>query len=325
MGNDGLLIINKPTGCTSYSLVATVKRCTGVRRVGHGGTLDPQAAGVILLCLGQATRMAEYLADSSKGYRGDIELGVETDTYDSEGQVVARHDPSGLTREAVEAALARFVGVIYQRPPAYSALKQQGRRLYELARAGVAVTPEPRRTEVFRLDLLAWNSPVATVETECGRGTYIRSLAHDLGQALGCGAYLKSLVRLRVGNFRLEQAVAWDQFQAACAAGTWRDHLLCLDTAIRDWPALIVDRAAESALRQGKALALEGHVLRGYRCAGKPIARLGRVRVYSSAGRLIAVAASGPDGRCRPLKVFSTELEPSLEALEGDQQPELPA
>ncbi len=323
-GSDGVINLHKPLDCTSFSLVAAVKRCTGVRRVGHGGTLDPKATGVLILCLGQATRMAEYLADSPKSYRAEIELGVETDTYDSEGQVVARGDPSGVTRPILETALARFRGVIYQRPPIYSALKYQGRRLYEMARAGVAVAPEPRRTEVFRLDVIGWEPPVVTVEVECARGTYIRSLAYDLGQALGCGAYLKALLRQRVGPFRVEDAVLWDTFQAACSDGTWRSFLLPLDLVLKEWPALVVDREAEGALRQGKGLALEGHVLRGYGCAGLPLAGLGRSRAYAVDGRLTALVAPGPDRRWHPLKVLSPALAPSLEAMEGERLPERP-
>jgi tRNA pseudouridine55 synthase len=326
VGDDGLLNINKPPDCTSYSLVAAVKRGTGVRRVGHGGTLDPQATGVILLCLGQGTRMAEYLADSTKGYRAEIELGVETDTYDGEGQVVARQDPAGVSRADVEAALGQFRGVVFQRPPIYSALKRQGQRLYDLARSGVAVAaPEPRRTEVLRLELIGFELPVVTVETECSRGFYIRSLAHDLGQALGCGAYLKSLVRLRVGQFRLEDAIPLAAFQAACAAGTWRQFLQPLDVAVKGWPALVLDRAAESALRQGKATALEGHILRAYGCGGLPLFKLGRCRAYGAGGNLVALIGPTPDRRWRPLKVFPSDIVPSLEALEGDRPPERPS
>jgi len=324
LGVDGLLNVDKPPDCTSYSLVAAIKRLTRVKRVGHGGTLDPKATGVLLLCLGQATRMAEYLADSTKSYRGDVELGVETDTYDSEGEIVARHDPSGVTRALFEATLAQFRGVLHQRPPAYSALKVQGRRMYDLARAGVAVAPEPRRTEVFRLELLRWDPPVATLEVDCSRGTYVRSLAHDIGQALGCGAYLKNLARLRVGPFALEDAVPWETLAARCQAGTWQELLIPMDFAVKEWAAVVVDRQAESAVRQGRAVMLESHVLRAYGLGGRPLAKLGRSRCYSVEGRLVALIAQGADRRWRPLKVLSPELAPSLDLLEGERAPERP-
>jgi tRNA pseudouridine55 synthase len=193
---DGILNIHKPTGKTSYDMVAMVKRLSGERRVGHAGTLDPAASGVLPICLGRGTRVIEFLAEASKTYHARIELGVETDTYDASGRIVQRKDGSAIGLKEIEVALLPFRGLIEQTPPRYSAIKHQGRRLYELARAGIEVEPRSRPAMVYRLEILGWAPPTVTVEVECGKGTYLRSLAHDLGQSLGCGATLQELVRL---------------------------------------------------------------------------------------------------------------------------------
>ena len=179
---------------TSFEVVAFVRRLSGERRVGHGGTLDPKATGVLPVGLGRGTRVAEFLAQENKVYRAQVELGTATDSYDVSGKVTWRGDVSAVTRELVEAALDSFRGLIEQTPPMYSALKYQGQPLYRLARAGIEVPRLPRKVNIFRLELLDFELPLLTLEVACSKGTYIRSLAHDLGQALGCGAHLKSLV-----------------------------------------------------------------------------------------------------------------------------------
>ena len=184
---DGILNINKPCGKTSFSMVAMVKRLTGERRVGHAGTLDPIATGVLPICLGQGTRVIEFLVDATKTYRAEIELGVTTDTYDADGRIIQRGDPSGISQDHLEAALASFCGLIRQTPPMYSAVKYQGKPLYKLARAGITVERRSRLAKIHRLELVDWQPPVATIEVVCGKGTYIRSLAYDLGQAWVAG------------------------------------------------------------------------------------------------------------------------------------------
>ena len=173
---DGVMVIDKPEGMTSMDVVRRIKRASRVKKVGHGGTLDPFATGVIVVCMGQATRMMEYLVDGAKTYRGVVELGIETDTYDVQGEVTRRTDASGVTVGDVEAALEEFRGVILQVPPMYSALKRQGKRLYDLARAGVEVEREPRRVEVTDVAVVDWSPPLVEVSVECGRGFYMRSL-----------------------------------------------------------------------------------------------------------------------------------------------------
>ena len=195
----GIISISKPLEWTSMEVVRRVKRLTRQKRVGHAGTLDPQATGVLPICFGQATRIMEYLVDSLKVYKAVIRLGVSTDTYDSQGQITATNDPSHVTYEDIEREMEAFRGVFLQVPPMYSALKRDGERLYNLARAGKEVEREPREVEIYKSAITDWRPPDVEVEIECGRGMYVRSLAHDLGAALGCGAHLKELVRLRTG------------------------------------------------------------------------------------------------------------------------------
>ncbi|MBI2856891.1 MAG: tRNA pseudouridine(55) synthase TruB, partial [Chloroflexi bacterium] len=216
---DGILNINKPRGMTSFDVVARVRRLTGVSRAGHAGTLDPDATGVLLVCLGKATRLAGFLSGETKTYRATVHLGVATDTYDASGRVTASCDASSVSLASVREVLTRFRGRIMQAPPAYSALKVGGRRLYQLARSGVHVTPTPRPVDVFRLELTRWAPPELDLEIDCGKGTYIRSLAHDLGSALGCGAHLCALERTRSGPFSLADSVTLGELEEACRGG----------------------------------------------------------------------------------------------------------
>ena len=221
---NGFLVLDKPVGVTSMDVVRRVKLLTGMRkRVGHGGTLDPLASGILPICFGQATRLMEHLINETKGYRMEVRLGISTNTYDAEGEVVEENDPSLVTREQVEEALGSFRGTIQQKPPMHSALKRGGKRLYELARQGVTMELEPRQVEVYSLDLLNFKPPFVTIESQCGRGVYMRSLAHDLGQFLGCGAHTSSLVRLRTGSFNIDDAVTLDEFIQAVEEGRWGD------------------------------------------------------------------------------------------------------
>lgn len=293
----GFLNVHKPEGLTSHDVVARVRRHTRVRRVGHTGTLDPFATGVLVLCLGKATRLSEFLLGSPKEYRAVVELGRTTDTYDRTGQVTAEHDPSGVRREDVEAALAQFRGRIVQVPPPFSALKKGGVPLYRLARAGKKVQPDPREVEISRLELVAWEPPRLALEVTCSAGTYIRSLAHDLGQALGCGAHLAELVRLRTGRFRLEDAVPLEAILEAEPA-VWQGWLYPLEAAVEHLPR--VD------LRAGEAQRLaHGQPIR----AGKDVpARPGDLaRAHGPGGELVALVRLDPATRSwRPYKVLAS-------------------
>lgn len=294
---DGILNLNKPRGPTSHDIIDRVRRLTGIRRVGHAGTLDPMATGVLLVCIGKATRVSEYLVAGQKVYRARVRLGIATDTYDAEGQVVASTDPVDTNRAEVEMALAPFRGTIEQVPPMYSALKHKGQPLHKLARQGVEVKREPRRVEIARLELTEWAPPECTLEVTCSPGTYVRALAHDLGQALGCGAHLTSLARLASGGFRLKDAVTLDAFAQASAQGHWSDLLHPIDAALAHFPALHLD--AEGARRL---------------CAGQAVTPPqppplggggGLARAYGLDGAFLALAIYDPVTKAwRPHKVF---------------------
>jgi tRNA pseudouridine55 synthase len=288
----GLLNVNKPAGPTSHDIVARVRRGTGIKKIGHAGTLDPMATGVLILCVGAATRLSEYVMASRKVYRARVHFGVETDTYDAEGAVVAEQPADHLTREAVEAALDPFRGEIEQVPPMYSAIQQGGRRLYDLARAGQDVPREARAVTIFRLDLLAWEPPVATLEVACSPGTYIRSLAHDLGEALGTGAHLAALERAASGRFTVEDAVKWDALEAAMADGTWRRWLLPADLAVADLPRVTLDAEQAAAIRHGQWIP-----------AVDPPGDDGLARAYDEAGAFVAVVER-KGAHWKPHKVF---------------------
>ncbi|MFC1911731.1 tRNA pseudouridine(55) synthase TruB, partial [Chloroflexota bacterium] len=236
-----------------------VKRLSKERRVGHAGTLDPMATGVLPVCLGQGTRVVEFLADAAKVYQAQIELGVVTDTYDASGKVIQQNDPSGISRKQLASALASFRGIIQQTPPMYSALKHKGRRLYELARAGIEVERKSRPVKIYNLDIVAWQPPVVTIKVECGKGTYIRSLAHDLGQSLGCGANLKSLIRLSYGPFAVEDAVSLPQLESAFRYGYWQHFVHPLDTVLLCWKAVVINDATEEMIRKGAPVTLESN------------------------------------------------------------------
>jgi tRNA pseudouridine55 synthase len=285
----GLLNIDKPQGPTSHDLVAAVRRGTGVKKVGHAGTLDPMATGVLVLCLGPATRLSEYVMGHAKTYVARLRFGAVTTTYDAEGAIVAE-DPRPVSREAVEAVLDAFRGPILQVPPMVSALKQDGRKLYELARAGIEVERAPRPVTIDRLDLTAWEPPFATLRVDCSPGTYIRSLAHDLGQAVGVGAHLVALQRAASGAFRVEEAVAWEAFAEAMRAATWRAHLLPPDLALAGVPAVALTAQALDDVLHGRAIPAEG-------------GESELARAYDLDGRFVAVLTR-QDERWQPLKVF---------------------
>ncbi|HEY51097.1 MAG TPA: tRNA pseudouridine(55) synthase TruB [Dehalococcoidia bacterium] len=291
---DGILNINKPEGITSYRVVSLVKRLSGERRVGHAGTLDPMATGVLPVCLDQATRIVEFLAGAAKTYRAGIELGVTTDTYDASGKVVHRENPAGIGREQVETALASFRGVIQQTPPMYSAIKHQGKKLYQLARAGITIERKSRPTTIHRLDMVDFQMPNVTVEVECGKGTYIRSLAHDLGQILGCGASLKSLVRQHYGPFDIEDAVRLPQLEDAFRHGCWEHFVHPMDLVLSTWPATVVDEATAQSIRNGAPVALPLESSGGGRC-----------RAYTADGHFLGILRFEPENeRWHPEKVF---------------------
>ncbi len=284
-------------------VVRRVKRITDQRqKVGHGGTMDPLARGVLPICFGQATRLMDYVVEGTKRYLMEIKLGVATTSYDAEGQVTQTSDVSGLTQEQVEASLPFFTGVIQQTPPMYSAIKVEGQRLYKLARAGIEVDRKARTVEVYNIRLLDFSSPTLRLDVESGRGVYMRSLAHDLGQALGCGGYVTDLVRLQCGEFRVEEAIKLEQLEQANEADPdgWQQFLHPIDWVLRGMKSICVGRQAEKYLRNGQSVNL-----------GQPAGEVGymeRFRAYTTDGRFLAVLRfDRPANTWRPAKVFHTD------------------
>jgi tRNA pseudouridine55 synthase len=248
---DGLLNIDKPGGCTSHDVVAHLRRLLQISRVGHAGTLDPQATGVLLIGLGQGTKLVQFLHEWPKSYRATLKLGKRTDTYDAAGTVVEVRPVGNLDADRVEATLLHFRGSITQTPPMYSALKRRGQRLYELARQGLDVAREPRRVQISRLALLDLTADMMRLEVECSSGTYIRVLADDIGTHLGCGAHLTALVRTAVGPFALEDALSPASIEAAVRQNDWQRHIISLSAAVATFPAVVVIPAAGRSLTNG--------------------------------------------------------------------------
>jgi tRNA pseudouridine55 synthase len=246
---EGLLNVDKPSGITSHDVVQRVRRAAGLRRVGHAGTLDPLATGVLLLLLGRAARLAEYLVGQPKTYVTEVRLGQSTTTYDAEGAIVAER-PLQVDAASIAQALEAFRGDIQQRAPIYSAIKKDGQPLYKLARRGEDVEPPLRTVTIYALDLLDWSPPYARLRVVCSAGTYIRSLAHDVGETLGCGGHVAALRRTAVGAFGVETAVALD----ALTPESWPEYLLPPETAVQHLPRLDLDDDAARQLHYGRRL-----------------------------------------------------------------------
>lgn len=300
---NGILNINKTTGMTSHDVVAKIRRLLKEKRVGHAGTLDPAASGVLPICVGQATRVAEYLSDSGKAYLATILFGTVTDTYDAEGTVLRTSSTDALTLQSVEEALQHFLGPQMQVPPRHSAIKLQGQPAYKRTRSGEDITLPPRPIVIYSLQVSGWNPPFVTLAIECSKGTYIRSLAYDLGEYLGCGASLHSLVRTRSGPFLLSESITLDQLAEALTVQTPQGNdglsqfLYPADKALEHYPALRVDAATVDRVLHGNAFNYP---------YGMDMTQAGNVaRVYSDAGHFIAIAGWDAEQEVwRPKKVF---------------------
>lgn len=293
----GLLLLDKPAGCTSFEVVRRVRRRLQVRKVGHLGTLDPFATGLLPLALGEATKLTPFLLAADKTYLAVVRLGEETDTQDCTGKVVARSEKLPEPPEIYRAA-ARFVGEIEQRPPLYSAVHYRGERLYRLARRGEAVEPEPRRVRIHRLEIKEVALPEVVMEVTCSKGTYIRTLAADLGQALGCGGHLKALRRLAVGPFRVEEALPLHRLENLDREAI-TSRLIPLARCLPWFKPVSISASEARRLSQGRAVPVPADGLD----EGE------QVRVLAG-GRLVAVAAVKQEvGRLVlwPKRVFLTE------------------
>ncbi len=298
---DGILNINKPSGMTSHDVVARLRKLIGVR-TGHAGTLDPLASGVLVVCLGKATRLAEYLTRHTKEYRAVAELGKTTDTYDAEGKVLKTAATNGVENAEVERALETFRGPIEQTPPVYSAVKHRGQPAHRLARRGVEVTLAPRRVVIHQLELLGWQDPFVEFRVVCSAGTYVRSLAHDLGATLGCGAHLSQLVREASGPFTLNLSTNLDtveaNFQSGDRSKVLDEIILPFDSCLDDFPSATLSSEELEAAINGRSLA-------------RPLiddpAPDTLVRGMRADGRFVAILRFDPAKNLwRPHKVFAT-------------------
>ncbi len=290
----GALVVDKPTGMTSHDVVQAVRNGTGIRRAGHTGTLDPRASGVLVVLLGPAVRLSEFISASDKRYQAIIRLGASTDTFDADGKFTRKTEaPVDVTEAQFEEALMKFVGHIQQTPPPYSAVKVQGRKAYEMAREGEEVDLAPRTIDVYHLEVLEWAPPEVVIDVHCSSGTYVRSLANDLGDMLGCGGYLVGLRRTKSGRFSLRDATPLRKLQEAFRAGNWSQYLIPAAEALGDWPSLELDPDQVDAIKHG------------HRVPAAEDAKPGMVRAVSMAGELVALMELDEDARqWKPKKVF---------------------
>lgn len=274
----GILVVDKPVGLTSHDVVQIIRTGTGIRRAGHTGTLDPRASGVLVILIGPAVRLSEYVSASDKRYQAIIRLGSSTDTFDGEGRFTQKAtEPVNITEEQFETTLKSFIGEIEQTPPAYSAVKVNGRRAYDMARKGEEVDLEPRKIQVYHLEILEWAPPEVVIDAHCSSGTYVRSLANDVGKALGCGAYLVGLRRTKSGRFSLRDAIPLRKLQEAFTAGNWYQYLIPAAEALADWEGLELNPDQVDEIRHG------------HRIPAKPGTTTAMVRGVSMAGELVAL------------------------------------
>ena len=289
-GISGVLVLDKPAGLTSHDIVAQVRRILGVRQVGHFGTLDPFATGVLPVSVGKATRFAQFYLKSRKAYEGTIRFGFSTDTYDSTGQPTSESSPVALARDNLEKAFGEFTGRLMQTPPPFSAKHVAGVRAYQLARQHKPVSLAPVEVEIYALELLGIDRQDVRFAVECSGGTYVRSLAHDLGQKLGCGAYLAGLRRTGVAEFKESQAITLERLAAAAEEKKIENHLVALEALLPEFPELVVRGRQEVGVRHGHAfeLAQSTRAARGANAGSVPIAAL--LKILNGERRLIAIA-----------------------------------
>jgi tRNA pseudouridine55 synthase len=286
-------VVDKASGVTSFQVVAWLKRLLGAVRIGHGGTLDPGATGVLPILIGEATKLVPYLMDQDKEYRAAIRLGVTTDTQDLGGRVRTTAMVPPLTREVIEEASRTLVGSIKQTPPMYSALHHHGQRLYKLARAGLEVERPPREVVVHEIMVDEVALPMIVIRVRCGKGTYIRALAADLGARLGVGGAVAELVRLRVGPFSQAGAMPWPAAEASSSSALWR-RVLPPDAAMLPYPAIELDSGAARSVLHGQTVRAD-------------VPGAGVVRLYGDGGAFLGVGRLLGDGRVKPERILHAD------------------
>ncbi len=291
---DGVLLLNKPVGLTSNTALQKAKRLLNAQKAGHTGTLDPFADGLLPLCYGEATKFSHYLLEANKTYRAVMRLGTTTTTGDPEGEVLSTHEVN-VSRDDILAVLPRFMGEIEQTPPMYSALKHQGRPLYEYARAGIEIDRPPRKVTLRSLDMIECAPPRVVLDVQCSAGTYIRTLAQDIGAVLGCGAYLTALTRAAVAGFKLNQAHTLAELEAL-DTGQRRALLMPADCLVAHLPAVTLDGVDAEALCQGRSITYLAE-------------QSGLMRVYTPSQRFLGLADAN-NALLVPRRLIATQRPP---------------
>lgn len=276
---NGILILNKPFGKTSHDMVAFVRRISGIKKVGHTGTLDPAATGVLPICIGKATKAAELLTASDKSYRAEFVLGMTTDTLDAEGEILTDQPHEHVTYENLKEVLEKFTGEIQQLPPMFSAIKKDGKKLYELARNGITIEREKRFVRIDRIELLSYDKEkgIAEIEVDCSKGTYIRTLCEDIGAELKCGAYTNKLIRTKSGKFTLNKSYTAEEIEKSVKDGTFEQLIIPIDKLFEDLPEIKLSKQQTQKVVNGVKLKINGLLN-------------GEYRVYSDTGKFISVS-----------------------------------
>ena len=256
---DGVIVINKPTGQTSHNLVGFTRRLLNIKKVGHTGTLDPDASGVLPVCIGRGTKAADMLTASDKAYRAQLILGMTTDTLDASGEILTEH-PVNVSRQQIEDVIKGFIGEIFQIPPMFSAIKKDGKKLYELAREGITIEREKRKVNIFDINIceIDMENYAITIEVYCSKGTYIRTLCEDIGMKLGCGAYMNTLVRTKSANFTLEESYTPEELLKMKKDGTLSNIIIPVDKLFFDYDEVVLDEFLSAKARNGIAIRKKG-------------------------------------------------------------------
>ena len=261
---NGIIIVDKPKGKTSHDIVYAMRRLTGVKKVGHTGTLDPMATGVLPICIGSATKVADMLTLSDKTYRAELILGKTTDTQDAEGEVLTEHEVN-CTEDEIRNAVMSFVGEIEQIPPMYSAIKKNGKKLYELARKGIEVEREPRKVTIHSIDIIAVSEKGATIEVSCSKGAYIRTLCADIGEKLGTGAYMNALRRTKTGAFTIEESYTLEELTQLSENGELTKALIPTDRMFDNLSAITLNEKQKKSVTNGVRMTYKGMEGQSYR------------------------------------------------------------
>ena len=304
---NGILNIFKPKGISSHQVVREVRNILNVSKAGHTGTLDPSASGVLVICLGQATKIAEFLVGMRKHYQGEMILGISTDTQDSEGKIVQEKKvEADINEKRIKDTFRKYEGTISQTPPMFSAVHYQGKRLYHLARKGIKVTRNPKKVKIYQLNLIDFNqkvNPIVKFEVICSKGTYIRTLCNDIGDELGCGAYLSNLIRKKVGNFSIEDSLNLEELKKDKTSG--ERYLISIDSALEELDKIIVKSEATKTVLNGGVISSEQivEIPEGLKAEKDKF-----VKIFDAKGNLLSIASSikedGKDIFFKPVKVF---------------------